>query len=283
MAALDDAALRGVTEAMRWLGGEQRLFLDWTFRHLVDIDLLKLGVPVLLAFWIWMRPAGYAADPVRVLRQIAGVLLAMTVARGAQVLLPDRPRPMQATPDFPFPELGHLLPINDGGSMPSDHAALAFSLAAVTWAAGSRRLGAVAFFWAALVVCLPRLYFGYHHLSDLVVGAAIGVAAVQVALRAPLPATLAGSMARGARRLDARAPGLASVALFLVAFECLTLFLGSRKMASAAATVAVVALGGQTQSATAAPLAAEAVTGPEGAPDRRAAPETAATAPAAAR
>lgn len=246
IAALDGAALVAVTEAMRWLGGEHRLFLNWALRHAVDIDLLKLGVPVLLACWVWVRPAGYAADPVRVLRQIAGVLLAMAVGRGAQVLLPARPRPMQEMPDFPFPELGQLPFIDDGSSMPSDHAALAFSLAAVAWS-GSRRCGAIALFWAAFGVCLPRLYFGYHHLSDLVAGAAIGVAAVQAALRAPPPIGAARSVERAARWVEARAPGLATVALFLVAFECLTLFQSSRKVASAAATVAAVALHGRIE------------------------------------
>ncbi len=61
-----------------------------------------------------MRPSGYAADPVRALRQVAGILLAMAIGRGAQIVLPDRLRPMQATPDFPFPDLGHLPYIDDG-------------------------------------------------------------------------------------------------------------------------------------------------------------------------
>lgn len=63
--ALDSAALHAVTDLMRWLGGEERLFLNWAFRLAVDTHTLKLGVPVLLAFWIWVRPSGYAADPVR--------------------------------------------------------------------------------------------------------------------------------------------------------------------------------------------------------------------------
>lgn len=263
--ALDSAALHAVTNLMRWLGGEERLFLNWAFRLAVDTHTLKLGVPVLLAFWVWVRPSGYAADPVRALRQVAGILLAMAIGRGAQIVLPDRLRPMQATPDFPFPDLGHLPYIDDGSSIPSDHAALAFSLAAVVWI-GSRRLGAVAFLWAAVGVCLPRLYFGYHHLSDLIAGAAIGVLAVRFALWVPLPSGGVRSIVRAARRMDARAPGLATVGLFLVAFECLTLFESSRKMGSAAALVAVTAFAGEqtdAQTATAASALAALASGPE--------------------
>lgn len=242
VSAVDGAALHAAMEATRWLGGEERLFLSWALRLLVDTDALKLGVPVLLAFWVWARPAGYAADPLRTLRQIAGVGLAMAVGRGAQILLPERPRPMQAMPDYPFPDLGHLPVINDGSAMPSDHAALSFALAAVVWSA-SRRWGALALLWAAAVTCFPRLYFGYHQLSDLAVGAAVGVLAVRFALRAPLPSGAARSVADAARAVDARAPGLATVALFIVAFECMTLFWSSRRIANATVTVAAVAIG----------------------------------------
>lgn len=260
VSALDAAALQAVTDLMRWIGGEERLFLNWVLRLFVDIDLLKLGVPALAAFWVWARPQGFAADPVRTLRQIGGVMLAMAVGRGAQVVLPERPRPMQSLPDFPFPELGHLPWIADGSSMPSDHAALALALAMVAWF-GSRRLGAVAFFWAALVVCMPRLYFGYHYFSDLVAGALIGVGAVWFAARVPLPRRAVRSTRGWARWIDARAPGLATVCLFLIAFECLTLFQSSRRIAGAGATVAAIALGKPFDATGAAALPSPAMGG----------------------
>ena len=260
VSALDAAALQAVTDLMRQIGGEERLFLNWALRFFVEIDLLKLGVPALAAFWVWARPQGFAADPVRTLRQIGGVMLAMAIGRGAQIVLPERPRPMQSMPDFPFPGLGHLPWIADGSSMPSDHAALAFALATVAWF-GSRRLGAAAFLWAALVVCMPRLYFGYHYLSDLVGGAFIGVAAVWFAARVPLPRQAVRLTCGWARWMDARAPGLAVVCLFLIAFECLTLFQSSRKIANAGATVVAVALGKPFETVGAAALPPSAAAG----------------------
>lgn len=260
VSALDATALQAVTDLMRWIGGEERLSLNWALRLFVEIDLLKLGVPALAAFWVWARPQGFAADPVRALRQIGGVVLAMAIGRGAQIALPERPRPMQSLPDFPFPELGHLPWIADGSSMPSDHAALAFALATVAWF-GSRRLGAAAFLWAALVVCMPRLYFGYHYFSDLVGGALIGVAAVWFAERVPLPRRAVRATRGWALWIDARAPGLAAVCLFLIAFECLTLFQSSRKIASAGATVAAAALGKPVEATGAAALSSPAMAG----------------------
>jgi undecaprenyl-diphosphatase len=40
----------------------------------------------------------------------------------------------------------------------------------------SRKLGAVGFLWAIFIISFPRLYGGYHYMSDLVAGAAIGMA-----------------------------------------------------------------------------------------------------------
>jgi len=65
-------------------------------------------------------------------------------------------------------------------SFPSDHAAylgaLGFGLILL-----SRRLAIPVTLFLAGWVCLPRLYLGIHYLSDVVVGAAIGIAAVLAA------------------------------------------------------------------------------------------------------
>src|ERR1019366_3516273 len=57
-------------------------------------------------------------------------------------------------------------------SFPSDHAAVAFCLAAGLWMV-SRRLGALAITYAALSN-LPRIYCGYHYPTDILVGALLG-------------------------------------------------------------------------------------------------------------
>jgi hypothetical protein len=100
--------------------------------------------------------------------------------------------------------------------MPSDTAALAFALAAVAWSS-SRRLGAAAVAWAAVVTCLPRLYIGYHYLSDLLVGVGAAVGGGR----------LARAAARGRRRprvgARARAPAV-PLAFFVLGAECLHVF-----------------------------------------------------------
>lgn len=72
--------------------------------------------------------------------------------------------------------------LNDSSSFPSDHAVLFFALS-VPLRKRLRWLGAAAFLWTALVICLPRLYLGYHWTSDVIAGAAIGVALMLVLCR----------------------------------------------------------------------------------------------------
>jgi undecaprenyl-diphosphatase len=114
-------------------------------------------------------------------------LLAGTVAaiasRVLQISLPFHLRPLHT------PGLGMHMPLsvdavtlNDFSSFPSDHAVLFFALSVPLWKR-SRWLGAAAFLWTALVICLPRLYLGYHWTSDVIAGAVVGVALMLVLCR----------------------------------------------------------------------------------------------------
>jgi undecaprenyl-diphosphatase len=107
---------------------------------------------------------------------IAGMLSRMT-----QLLFPKRPRPFQ-DPSFhlklPFTiKLDSLRHV--ASSFPSDHAALYFALAATIWTV-NRKAGYYAIGFAALLDIL-RLYLGFHYLSDVIGGAALGVLCVCVA------------------------------------------------------------------------------------------------------
>lgn len=236
--AVDVAVLRGVSAAARALAGESLDALDWLARLLVDLNVLKLGVPTVLAMYAWLRPdTGLRADPVRAVRGAAGVVLTLALARAAQELLPERPRPRVALPDFPFPPLGHLPDLADWSSMPSDTAALASALVAVAWAS-SRRLGAASAAWAVVMTCLPRMYMGHHYLSDLVAGALLGVLSVTVALGTPLPAAAAAAADAWLRRLDARAPAALLLGFFVLGAECLHAFESTRKVVAATSEAA---------------------------------------------
>ena len=101
---------------------------------------------------------------------IAG-FAALIVGRALALTLPFQLRPFTRT------DLG-LSYRMDGGistwnSMPSDHAVMAFALAALLLRVSSL-VGLLAALHGVLLVCLPRLYLGLHHPSDLIVGAMVG-------------------------------------------------------------------------------------------------------------
>jgi undecaprenyl-diphosphatase len=231
-----DAAGLSLVEA---LSGRSEVF-DWALRFLLTVDLAKLGVPVLCAVYAWLAAAPGeppAARSRRVLGSLAGVILTIAFGRFIQDSMPPRDRPRLTLPPEFFPQSAALPTLGEWSSFPSDHAVLAAALATAAWAF-SRRLGLVAALWAALVVCFPRLYFGFHYLTDLLAGAALGVGLTRLIMALPWPE----APLRGFARLQRHAPALLSLAVFLIAYEFITLFATTRRVLGAVKDV-VHALG----------------------------------------
>jgi undecaprenyl-diphosphatase len=109
--------------------------------------------------------------------------------------------------------------------MPSDTAMMAGALVAAVWAA-SRPLGWLSLGWGALFVCFPRVYFGLHYVSDVVVGAALGAALMVFALRVPLPASALGWLPR----LDAHRPRVVVLGLFVLGWQVIESFWTARQL-----------------------------------------------------
>jgi membrane-associated phospholipid phosphatase len=64
--------------------------------------------------------------------------------------------------------------------LPSDTATLHFALAALIFTL-MRRCGLAAYIWVAAVIAVPRAYLLYHHVSDVIAGAALGIGCVYLA------------------------------------------------------------------------------------------------------
>lgn len=186
-------------------------------------DILKGGVFVPLLCYVWFRPGpGQTATRERLLLGLLATGAALAANRVLASLLPFRPRPVY-DPDLPFPWRPlagfHHRPFESLSSFPSDHAVLFIALGAILYIE-SRRLGIAALLYAALAVFLPRLYLGLHAPTDLLAGAALGLAFLAACLRMPAlrPA------ARGLLAIERRRPQIFYPVAFLAAWMVTVLF-----------------------------------------------------------
>ncbi len=204
----------------------------------LSVDLLKMGVPVLLLLYTWLQPYRRAPHPAlldaeAVSRGVLGITLALLAARLLQKFLPARPRPIEALLASGFPHTDYAFGLLDWSSLPSDHAVLVAAITAAVWAA-SPRLGMLAALWGLIFVCLPRIYFGLHYVSDIAAGWLIGVAVAALLLRAPLPRrswTWLGP-------LSVRRPEIVLLGIFVFGWEMVEVFSSARRLVSDAGRAA---------------------------------------------
>lgn len=116
-----------------------------------------------------------------VLEGLLGAFIAVASSKILQTLGAQHPRPVfdPAIQFIPPSGLGRAPYIPEFSSFPSDHATLAFAMAACIWRF-SPRLGALSGFWAVMVVCTVRFYGGWHYVSDLIGGAVWGISWVAI-------------------------------------------------------------------------------------------------------
>jgi undecaprenyl-diphosphatase len=183
MTALEQVDSVLTLSANRFAGRD--ISLDRLIYDIADSPLLKGGVFLAAYWWLWFEVDRDGVHGQR--RHVVVAILSGTVAaiasRLLQIALPFHLRPLHT------PELGIRIPfgvdsltLNDFSSFASDHAVLFFALCVPLWKR-SRWLGAAAFLWTALVICLPRVYLGYHWTSDVIAGAVIGIALMLVLCR----------------------------------------------------------------------------------------------------
>jgi undecaprenyl-diphosphatase len=213
-----DAIDAGITEM---LIGLRTPVLDAVSRFLVSSDV-RMGLLALLLFYTWLAPNGSPAGrEERVVRDCAGIVLAMIACFIARHMFPQHPRPRLIMP-LDFPPLGddapHLMHVK---AFPSDTACLAAAVTVAIFLA-SRHLGWYAVAWTLLGICFPRAYVGYHYISDLLAGLIIGGTVVWAATSARLlPVGRIAHMLRDWRETH---PALAMSALALVAYQIGAMF-----------------------------------------------------------
>ncbi|HKX39904.1 MAG TPA: phosphatase PAP2 family protein [Burkholderiaceae bacterium] len=219
---LDDRVLLWLNQFLhRWPPLDE--FAAW----LLNAYLFKFGPIVLVICALWFaRSAQQARRRQQLLECVLTGVAALFVGRALALALPYRLRPV-ARPDLDFIP-GVEVGARTWSSFPSDHAVLAFALA-VSLFRISPRIGLWAAFHATVFICLPRLYFGYHHPSDLLGGALIGIALALAASRWPTRHTVTAKLAQ----TESVRPGLFYTTGFVVLFEFTEMFDSVRVLARA--------------------------------------------------
>ncbi|WP_170149960.1 phosphatase PAP2 family protein [Kushneria sinocarnis] len=158
----------------------QSVLVDRILGALADRKFVS-GVLMMACIWyVWFR------SEERVWRRmiLTGTLAAFCSSAGTrvvQIFMPMHPRPMHNEAlNLTLPYGVEPDTLYGWSSFPSDHAAVYAGLALVIWRAAPRPLGMLAVALAALL-CLTRVYLGYHYITDIVGGAAIGILAVCIA------------------------------------------------------------------------------------------------------
>jgi undecaprenyl-diphosphatase len=206
-------------------------WLDYFAAFVANNSLLKGGLFLAMYWYLWFR-AGPGQEKRRraIISIVIASLVALVATRMVADIAPFRPRPMFVSTiqhhPYSFPVSSKLV---NWSAFPSDHAtfffALAFGLAYL-----SRRLAVPAMLYTAVWICLPRLFLGVHYASDIVVGAAIGIAIVWFSLK------MEWMKSRFVERLIALAdakPEVFYAAAFIVSFEMSVLFDDVRTAAGA--------------------------------------------------
>jgi undecaprenyl-diphosphatase len=150
--------------------------------HMSENVLLEGGLIVVLFWWVWSQ--GNGDDSKRRGLLVFGIFttaFAVMFARFLALTLPFRLRPIHdPSVAFKLPyfmDPGMLL---GWSSFPSDHSVVFFCLAMTLWFA-SKRVGAIALTYALLGSSLPRIYLGIHYPTDVLSGAALGIAIAYLA------------------------------------------------------------------------------------------------------
>lgn len=199
---------------------------NWAISRLVrqeeSNNLLK-GSAFLAMYWYAWFHTGPDRDARRtkIVSILIGAILAIVVARTVAFVAPFRVRPMYD------PAIGHPVysvavaaDLENWSSFPSDTAAYFFALA-FGLAYMLRPLAIPITLYAAVWICLPRIYLGIHYASDVLVGIAIGITTALVLLKNNL---IQETIGRRVLAVTETRPEWFYAIAFLVSFEMATVF-----------------------------------------------------------
>lgn len=218
---------------MHWL--DQYVQVSASFNHIVkhiSLNNAFKGFPLMLAFWyLWFSDAPGEYQKRRMLMvTLVGAFLAMALALAVNLSMPFKVRPyvndeLGLTPLLGLPAKSHT-GLFFVSSFPSDTSALFFAISIGLFYV-SRRIGWLALLYTLVVIALPRVYLRLHYPTDIIAGAAIGIASVAFCRWADEKLRYGDWMEMLLRRL----PALSHALLFFVSYQIIDLFYTLRLIA----------------------------------------------------
>lgn len=160
--------------------------LDAFFLVLLSVDAIRTGILIafIIGIWEFGRVKKDKSANKRVIMILLAIVLTLGIIEGLNAVI-DSPRPIVTNPteiNEPLIERRSVKELWRGswvrntkhGSFPSDTVALLATMATglFLW---NRMLGVVAFIFVFIGGILPRMYFGLHYPSDMIVGTLISV------------------------------------------------------------------------------------------------------------
>jgi membrane-associated phospholipid phosphatase len=219
--------------------------MDFILLNISGPELFKGGVFMTAYWWAWFRaPENRVEWESRKPRETLLLTLLLCVptvgfARLLALYLPFRQRPL-FNPELHLKVAFMLDPASfeKWSSFPSDHGALFFLLATGFYLL-SRRLGLFLYIYTFVLLLLPRVYWGVHYPSDILVGMLLGLAIGFSTLRND---TLRRFVYTPAQRLLERSPGLFYAILFQISFQTIVYYQPLRKFDSLCGKASITAL-----------------------------------------
>lgn len=153
-------------------------WFDNALVFLSNDTFLTAGTLAALCWWAWFKHGQDTNDKNVETRQgIISTLLvcfaAILLARLCATMFPFRLRPLSdPTNGLHYPP--GTISWQNWSAFPSDHAIMFFTLTTGLFSV-SRMLGWIALIDSVVLICLPRVYLGIHHPTDIIAGAVIGV------------------------------------------------------------------------------------------------------------
>ncbi len=202
--------------------------LSWAFDHamvfLAQAHLLKGGLFMVVIWALWFKSDARSQTRERIISMLFSAFAAIAAGRILALSLPFRARPLHQT-NFDFlPPHGMTENLLEGwSSFPSDHAVLFFSLSIGLFFL-SRKVGLIAVVYTILFIAFPRLYLGFHYPTDILAGAAIGIAIAFVGNSEFITRTVSAP----AIRWSTLRPGIFYPVLFLATFQIAEMFESTR-------------------------------------------------------